>query len=128
MAEYRPKATLPSDLDAFTRAYLECAEWSGVDSEQEEAFELSVAPKWDDASIKQAREDCDAFQSAHSADIESDLSQAGHDFWLTRNHHGAGFWDGDWPDEVGKRLTDDSHAYGSVNVWYDEQTETLSMS
>ncbi len=22
--------------------------------------------------------------------------QAGHDFWLTRNDHGAGFWDGDW--------------------------------
>ena len=22
----------------------------------------------------------------------------GHDFWLTRNGHGAGFWDGDWDD------------------------------
>lgn len=22
-------------------------------------------------------------------------AQAGHDFWLTRNGHGAGFWDGD---------------------------------
>lgn len=23
---------------------------------------------------------------------------AGHDLWLTRNGHGAGFWDGDWRD------------------------------
>lgn len=24
-------------------------------------------------------------------------SDIGHDLWLTRNHHGAGFWDGDYP-------------------------------
>lgn len=35
---------------------------------------------------------------------------AAHDFWLTRNHHGAGFWDGDW--ETGDELTAISEQFG----------------
>ena len=27
---------------------------------------------------------------------DDELRRAGTDFWLTRNGHGAGFWDGDW--------------------------------
>ena len=29
-----------------------------------------------------------------------------HDYILTRNHHGAGFWDGDWGKEMGNTLTE----------------------
>jgi hypothetical protein len=46
-----------------------------------------------------------------------DSGQGGHDFWLTRNGHGAGFWDGDWPEEVGKRLTEASKKYGEVYLY-----------
>lgn len=38
-------------------------------------------------------------------------SYAGHDFWLTRVGHGAGFWDRGLGD-LGERLTDASKAYG----------------
>jgi len=31
-----------------------------------------------------------------------------HDYILTRNHHGAGFWDGDWDEKVSQILTDTS--------------------
>lgn len=34
------------------------------------------------------------------------LNQTEHDYVLTRNRHGAGFWDGDWSSEVSKILTD----------------------
>jgi hypothetical protein len=37
----------------------------------------------------------------------------GHDFWLTRNGHGAGFWDGELGD-IGDRLTEASKAFGEV--------------
>lgn len=46
----------------------------------------------------------------------SNLQQAGHDFWLTRNQHGAGFWDGDWPDH-GHHLTDLCEIFGSLEVY-----------
>lgn len=42
----------------------------------------------------------------------ADDAHVAHDFWLTRNGHGAGFWDGDYSDDgacnegVGKTLTD----------------------
>lgn len=31
-----------------------------------------------------------------SQDCGKDLSDLGHDLWLTAAEHGAGFWDGDW--------------------------------
>ena len=37
-----------------------------------------------------------------SGDIDGMLE---HDYILTRNHHGAGFWDGDWGKEMGDTLT-----------------------
>ena len=42
--------------------------------------------------------------------------RVGHDFYLTRNRHGAGFWDGDYPDELGRRLTDAAHVYGTSEL------------
>lgn len=41
---------------------------------------------------------------------------AGHDFWLTRNGHGAGFWDRGL-GELGERLTVASKTFGSVDLY-----------
>jgi hypothetical protein len=55
---------------------------------------------------------CDVFR-AEAGDLLDgiDEAQAGHDFWLTRNRHGAGFWDRGlgW---VGEELTRKAHTYG----------------
>ena len=40
-----------------------------------------------------------------------------YDFILTANHHGAGFWDGDWMKGVDKILTDAAHSVGEINVY-----------
>lgn len=40
----------------------------------------------------------------------------GHDFWLTRCGHGAGFWDGDW-GSLGGRLTEISKVYGNIDLY-----------
>ena len=42
---------------------------------------------------------------------------AGHDFWLTRNGHGAGFWDGDWKEPAATALDKSSKAFGEVNLY-----------
>ena len=123
--EYKPIAQLPKGTAEMLRGYLECAEWCGLQDEDGEALELSVSPKWSEDSLRQAGEDCAAFLAENQAEIGDRLSEAGHDFWLTRNHHGAGFWDGDW--EAGSRLTLDAHAYGGAWVEFDASTETLSL-
>lgn len=45
------------------------------------------------------------------------LGRAGHDFWLTRNGHGAGFWDGDWPEPFAAQLTAAAKAFGECNLY-----------
>jgi hypothetical protein len=48
-------------------------------------------------------------------------AQHGHDFFLTRCGHGAGFWDRGY-GELGRKLTDASHVYGDVYI-YGPETE-----
>ena len=107
-------------LDEFTAAYIECALWSSVDFETErpldDDFDITdIHPE----TFTQMVEDCKYFQESHLDVIEDNLERAGHDFWLTRNGHGAGFWDGGWPDEIGSRLTEASKAYGPMDLFVD---------
>lgn len=46
---------------------------------------------------------------------ENGMAYAGRDFALTRNRHGAGFWDRGL-GEIGNMLSDEATAYGSHNV------------
>lgn len=110
-----------SALDRFTRAYLECALWSSMDNADEQGGSpLDENYSLDDFSpeaLASAVADCADFQSSQAdllADIDSE--QAGHDFWLTRNGHGAGFWDRGHPGDIGKRLTDEAKVYGGVDL------------
>ena len=107
----------PYELDEFTRQYLETALWSSTDDQWEP---LDRGYDIDDCSQELLRDsvaDCLAFQREHWRDIQDAPGRAGHDFWLTRNRHGAGFWDGDWPKNVGRKLTEASHVYGSVDLY-----------
>lgn len=144
-------ANLPSD--PFLRGYLECAEWCGLDDsgawcpECEEfrdgvsdvecpecsepiyseriAFDEAWAPEWSAESLERARVDCEAFVAENAGDLEGeDMAQAGHDFYLTRNRHGAGFWDRGLGD-VGRRLTEAAHSYGETHESFNHETETL---
>lgn len=108
-------------LDKFTTAYIEAALWSTMDESSPDGGEpmdanygiSDLAPE----TLERIKTDCAAFQGQHWNEIRDDESRAGHDFWLTRNHHGAGFWDGDWADDVGERLTAASHSRGEVTLY-----------
>ncbi len=107
------------NLDTFTCAYLECALWSSTDDDGEPFDTNYDITDIAEESINAAIETCREFQSAHAALLEqtdASPSQHGHDFWLTRNGHGAGFWDRGY-GEVGDKLTDAAHAYGSSDVY-----------
>lgn len=127
MPEYQPQAINYKGLSPMVRAYLECAEWCGIDDEQREAFEGSVA-SWSDSAIAQATQDCEGFLADIGADADAMTPERlGIDFWLTRNRHGAGFWDRGL-GAVGQRLTDAANAYGEAYVLFDEETGTLDLA
>lgn len=74
-------------------------------------------------ALAQAERDCEAFQKANAEDLEDvDDSQAGHDFWLTRNRHGTGFWDRDL-GKVGERLTEAAQLYDEASPYVGDDGE-----
>lgn len=110
-----------TQLDTFTHAYVSTALWISTDESNEsggEPLDMNYGPE-DIApeSLEQIIADCAKFQADNSEDIASDLDYAGHNFWLTRNGHGAGFWDGDWPEAIGERLTTASKAFGECSLY-----------
>lgn len=63
--------------------------------------------------------------SINSSDGDFD-AYAGHDFWLTRNGYGAGFWDGDWQKDVGEQLTQLSKSFGECNLYIGDDGKIYS--
>ena len=116
-------------LDKFTLAYIECALWSSLDeSTPNGGRPLDKNYSIDDIDEKtlgKIVEDCKKFQEDNEKmlnELESPNhhysleEMAGYDFWLTRNRHGAGFWDGDWR-KYGDELTDASQKFGEFNLY-----------
>jgi hypothetical protein len=120
------------DNDAFLRAYIVCALWSTTGPEEEphacenldDLFSAEdIAPE----CLESMRAECDDFIAANAQDLRAYCEQmrseqwggeerAGHDFWLTRNGHGAGFWDRGL-GALGDRLADAARVYGGVDLY-----------
>jgi len=110
------------NISAMLDAYIECALWSSVECDDDGNMGSPLDETYGSedilrATMREMRRDCKAFARDNAIDIGDRWAQAGHDFWLTRNRHGAGFWDGDWPEPAASRLTDAAHAYGSVDLY-----------
>lgn len=108
-------------LDEFTRQYVITALWSSGDDSDPSGHGENLDEKYDPQdidpkSMQSMIEDCAKFQKENAADIGDKAGLAGHDFWLTRNGHGSGFWDGDWPELAAARLTEASKAFGEVTL------------
>ena len=97
------------DANTFFTAYVEAALWSSMDESDENTGGSPLDANYDasdiaDETLATMRADCEKFQ-ADNADLLaryydelprtewSPQAQAGHDFWLSRNGHGAGFFD-----------------------------------
>lgn len=107
-------------FDRFFLAYVTCALWSSNDNADDSGgapldrnySAEDIAPE----AMNKMRADCLRFYDENFEFIADDIERAGHDFWLTRNGHGAGFWDGDWP-EFGDLLTERSKQFGETDLY-----------
>lgn len=117
-------------LDEFTQAYCIAALWTSEPEEitQGGDFETrgqEIAERLPNYWLEQAKADCDRFQAENAELLEQagTDSQNGHDFWLTRNYHGAGFWDRGYQDEIGDALTEAAHKFGEAYLDWEELTQ-----
>lgn len=113
-------------LNEMVPHYALCALWSSCDDNGEP---FDSEPYTDNAfsaeADEQMRADCAAFLLA-ARDILARVSitpaQLGHDLWLTRNGHGAGFWDRGL-DEAGDALSDLAHKLGETSIYLSDRGE-----
>jgi len=115
-------------MDAFTKAYIEALLWSNSGEHE--------SPLGEDANITQISEElnkiiafeCKAFQDKYGHLFKGEEHRAGHDFALTRNGHGAGFWETDrWQKDVGEQLTQASKEFGESEVYFGDDTLIYSV-
>lgn len=117
----------------FLRSYITAALWSstGDDGESLDKYDITRITA---ATRAKMAADCARFYFDNRHAIHCDgapqakdvsglsmrareASMAGHDFWLTRCGHGAGFWDGDWPEPQAATLTKAAECFGNVDLY-----------
>ena len=107
-------------LDQCFQDYITCALWSSVDENDTPLDSIGADIHPD--TLSELREELrDFIQGLSEPDLteyldRQDYGQLGHDFWLTRNGHGAGFWDRGLGD-LGERLTEAAKVYGGVYLY-----------
>ena len=95
--------------------YFETALWSSLD---EEGYSLDDNYDIDDiarASIETAAAELANFFELAAEELDVDDSRHAHDFWLTRNGHGAGFWDRGYLN--GEKLTEMAKTFGPSDLY-----------
>lgn len=124
MPEFHPEH-VPGEGDEFFQGYMKAAEWLLDDDSpaEEGGIDRDAIMGWAPAAIADALADCQAFQDSNAEDLArySELSQrdaecAGHDFWLSRNGHGAGYFDRG-SDPVFSRLQDAAQVWSSRDAY-----------
>lgn len=100
-------------FNAFFNAYITAALWSSVDDNGDPLDANYTGESIAPVTVEKMRADCQKFLTenydllSQVYKMADDYSSAGHDFWLTRNGHGAGFWDRGF-GYIGDALTDRS--------------------
>ncbi len=115
----------------FLQGYLECALWASIDINSDTPLDdLADTNDFDPNTLieltKMARDFFTAQYNLLAEDCKQTTatwSRAGHDFWLTQNRHGAGYWDGYW--KHGTELTEAAHVYGTVDLYWDSETNKV---
>lgn len=110
-------------------AYLKCAAWSSNDGVHEslDSFDFSIEAKVKmEKSLKEFVDLSNEKFSSREDYNQLDAEQFAHDFWLTRNRHGAGFWDRGL-GELGELLTDLSHSMGECELYLNEITQQIEV-
>lgn len=119
-------------IDGMVDSYIDAALWLACDEEESET--LSDNYSNDDLSddcYKQMANDCIEFiyydKLLTDAYLKTQtIQQFGYDFLLTREGHGAGFWDRGLY-ELGDKLSNNSKTFGNIDLYIGDDNLIYSM-
>lgn len=108
-----------SYVDEMLSSYIECALWASIDENDNPLDSLYSIDDLHQSALAQMREDVARFEATQRTLLlrAGRPAQNGHDLWLTRNHHGAGFWDRGYSETIGNRLTEAAEALGEAYLY-----------
>lgn len=125
-------------MESFFEGYLTCALWSSTDNRDDSGGmpldrnfgEADIRPE----SLASMRADCLDFEEANRELLDTvreagwDDGRLGHDFWLSRNGHGAGFFDEYFGAdtklrEAFRELQAAARVYGSCDIMPDAEPD-----
>lgn len=117
------KGGIPKDaVSAALHAYAVAALWSSTNPDKGDApldQDYSVTDI-DPASMEKMRQDVERFMSENKEALEAselEPDQIGHDFWLSRNGHGSGFFARGLEWSIEKQLMEASHDFGECYLY-----------
>ena len=112
------------DIDIALTHYLVAMLWTeSCDMDGNEHLDKNYTIDDIHEELKESsRQDLAKFIAENEADLltwdgqtTTASEQTGHDFWLTRNSHGCGFWESEWRN-VGQKLTEATRKFPEVTA------------
>mgnify|MGYP007088038641 CR=1 FL=1 len=113
-------------MDSFTKQYLITALWAETDGQEplDSNYELTDISE---ETVNQAQKDCEEFRKKAGTLTDGiEESQVAHDFWLTRNGHGAGFWDRGYENQIGEKLTSIAKEFKEISLYVGDDGKIYS--
>lgn len=117
-------AEIDDYLPDFVDAYIAAGLWTGLTDDGEPLDSAGYdGDSLTDEALASIEEDCRAFVTDNWVDLAGmTASQAGHDFLLTRDGHGTGYWDRGLGNR-GDRLTAASKPYGESGLYVGDDNQ-----
>jgi hypothetical protein len=106
-------------IDLFTLGYITAAFWADFDDDADTNPSGSTMYDITPQSLDRIISDCKIFQDRNIDTLvsaSSDFEAHGNDFWLSRNGHGAGFFDRGY-GTIGDALQDAARPWGKVSIF-----------
>lgn len=105
------------NIEDIVDSYINAALWA---EELDDRFDIRDVVSEDRKKIKEEIEwFVDKLNKIGNTINRMTDDQLGHDLWLTRNGHGAGFFDRGYPEQDVETLTDLCDVLGSANLYDD---------
>lgn len=106
-------------MDKVLEGYIEAALWSSCDEYEQPLDSVFTKDDIHPDTLAEMAMDCQLFlEQAETLLTDEEKSHPfniGLNFWLNRNHHGAGFWDGNYLR--GYALSDVAYTFGTVDLY-----------
>lgn len=112
-----------ANLGELATGYVEAMFFTSTGNLEDGDLERASLAELSEPAWRMIERNCRVFRFAWDVaaacvpDVAAREEEAGRDFWHTRNSHGVGFWDGDWPDPLDEALSEAARMFPETSLY-----------